>query len=155
MLLTAKEMVPTDVYEITTKPRARRRATAAEEHFLYLRAASVQIALEELKNRNLYPVQVGKHVVHNGEQVRMEMPWNNFPDVLYTFYVYYCYSQGLTRSMDLARQVLLYVFYGSYTRKYKLDKTRYSVTKKSILHGIHLKTCCNRYQICYQYYFNY
>ena len=105
----------------------------------------MQFALEVLKNRNLYPVQVGKHVVYkDGGQVEMKMPWNNFPDVLYTFYVNYCYAQALTQSMSVARRVLMYVFYGSYTRKVKVEKTRYSITSKSILHGIHMKTACNR-----------
>ena len=46
--------------------------------------------------------------------------WNNFAEVVYTFYVYYCVAEGLQETSVLARQVLLYLFYGSWIlSKYK------------------------------------
>ena len=60
--------------------------------------------------------------------------------MLYTFYVLYCYYEGLTRSSTMARQVLMYIFYGKYLQK----KKNKPAIPYPILHGLHYKTTAGR-----------
>ena len=56
------------------------------------------------------------------------------PQVLYVFFVLYCYYEGLTQTQDETREVLLYIFHGTYEHK-KKDR---APLQKPIIHG---KTC--------------
>lgn len=49
--------------------------------------------------------------------------WSNFPNVLYTAHAVYCALEGLSRTSDKAREVLLFFFYGLYCWETKLYKT--------------------------------
>jgi hypothetical protein len=84
----------------------------------------------------MYPV----HVSDMGGGVE----WDNFPQVLYTFWIHYTAAEGLTRSQncvancvpscarirlclrrshDVSRQVLLYLFHGCYQEVKKNQPT--------------------------------
>jgi hypothetical protein len=66
--------------------------------------------------------------------------WNNFSEVLYTFFALYCYYEGLLQSQTLTRQVLLYIFHGKYLHR-KKDR---APQLYPIVHGIHFKTTFGR-----------
>ena len=63
--------------------------------------------------------------------------WDNFAEVLYTYFIHYCAAEGLTMSHDLARDVLLYLFYGTW--EHKKTKRRYPVVR-----SIHLQATNGR-----------
>ena len=86
----------------------------------------------------MYPI----HVSDMGGGVE----WDNFPQVLYTFWIHYTAAEGLTRSQncvancvpscarirlclrrshDVSRQVLLYLFHGCYQEVKKKSTHRY------------------------------
>ena len=57
----------------------------------------------------LCDVQIKANDMPNGKL------WNNFAQVTYTFYVHYCAAEGLQETSVMARQVLLYLFYGTWS----------------------------------------
>ena len=61
-----------------------------------------------LKSHGLSPVKVPAAWTPTKEE------FNNFNMVLYCYYNYYCYFEGLSTTQMEARQVLLYLFYGTY-----------------------------------------
>ena len=122
------------VYKVSNTPVLRTRAKAPDEHFTFLRAGSCQSATLELKNANLYPANVHKHI--NGS----EATWNNYADTLYTFLVHYCIAEGLTRTDGMVRLVMLYLFHGKYM--YRAKKNVY--LEKPIIQGVHYKVINGR-----------
>ena len=69
---------------------------------------SHSVACSALKNRGLYPVSVSASLTPHGE------PFDNYNTCLYIYHVYYCLAEGITRVHSLARDVLLYLFHGTY-----------------------------------------
>ena len=65
------------------------------------------------------------------------MCWDNFVQYGYTFHVHYCQLEGLDITSDLARDVLLYVFYGEYTDKSK---------EYPVMRCLHYKTIQGRHR---------
>lgn len=106
----------------------RKRAEAADETLPFLRAGACQSATLELKNLNLYVTIVT-------DMPGEKKSWNNFPTVLYTFYVYYCVAEGLVKTSELARAVLLYLFHG----KCQYVDRKKRLRERPVLHGIHFK----------------
>ena len=79
--------------------------------FKFLHKNSTHKAIEQLRDSGLFPM-VCNDVPDVGT-------WDNFAQVLYTFWIYYCFYEGLTITSDKARLVLIYCFYGKYTTKIK------------------------------------
>ena len=65
----------------------------------------------------MYPVGIKAVDMFN------KTPWDNFAQCLYTFYVEYCFREGLSMTSDMSREVLLYIFYGTYTWTYKKKRS--------------------------------
>ena len=98
------ETVPTDqLYCLNPMRNSRPRATKTHGALPFLRRHAVTESLIRQKNACLYPVKM-----------KGKTNWDNFPQYLYTFHVHYCELEGLQMSHNLARQVLLYLFYGTY-----------------------------------------
>ena len=64
-------------------------------------------------------------------------PWDNFVEVLYTFHVHYCVAEGLTETSDMARKVLLYLFYGSWVSSTNKSAPIIRYLHKKIISGRH------------------
>ena len=122
-------------YKASDTPVLRTRAKAADEHFKFLRGGSCQSATLELKNANLHPATVLKHIPGAGVA-----SWNNYADTLYTFLVHYCIAEGLTRTDGMVRKVMLYLFHGKYM--YRAKKNVY--LEKPIIQGVHYKVTNGR-----------
>lgn len=94
------------------QPRTGRRRVKGSlkphKHLPYLCVSSVNAAVTELKNLGLYPVRVLAANMPSGKD------WNNFAEVLYTFWILYCHNEGLVRTSDMARQVMIYIFYAHF-----------------------------------------
>ena len=96
------------IYELYPARNSRPRATKTHGSLSFLRQHSFNAAITKMKNACLYPVKLKGGTM-----------WNNFPQCMYTLHVYYCELEGLARTQQLARKVLLYIFYGTYTEKGK------------------------------------
>ena len=105
--------------------------------FLFLRRGGVIVAVDKLKDNNIYPVMVSKkNMPHN-------KAWDNVADVLWRFYVHYCAAEGMSESNNIARLVRNYIFYGVY--KYKRTVKQKTLTVlKPFLHGLHYKITTGR-----------
>jgi hypothetical protein len=77
-------------------------------HLTFLRRVTLQKAVTELRNLGLFPFQTTAESMEAGKA-----PVNNFAQVKVVFYIWYCYFEGLPRSSDLAREVLVYLFHGA------------------------------------------
>ena len=107
------------LYECSKSREYRKYLTKPHPELTFLRKACVVAAVDALKDRCMYPVGVKAADMFNNE------PWNNFAQCLYTFYVEYCFREGLAMTSDMSREVLLFIFYGTFTWTYK---------KKSVSH---------------------
>jgi hypothetical protein len=76
----------------------------------FLDDASVKVAINGMKDDNVYPICVPEKKMPGDAPA-----WTNIPTALYTFWVRYCNHLGLTQTNPTARTVLLYLFYGSFT----------------------------------------
>ena len=99
------EEVPQGEPYKASKRSTRGNSTKAHKHLNYLNLTSVNKAILALKNLNKYPVRILAANMPNGKD------WNNFGDVLYTFWIFYCKEEGIVRTQDHARRVLLYIFF--------------------------------------------
>jgi hypothetical protein len=97
-----------NVYTLNPMRNSRPRAVKTHSALPYLRQHAVNAAVTRMKDACLYPVKM-----------KGETNWNNFPQYLYTFHVHYCDLEGLEMSQNLARKVLLYIFYGTYKQNHK------------------------------------
>ena len=109
--LKAEDDVPSSrsLYQANPLRQAKPESTQAHPVLSFLRAWPVNLTLEILRNRGFYPVQVKGSGMPNGKK------WNNFAQFLYTFHAIYCDAEGLSRTQTLARQILLYLFYGTWS----------------------------------------
>ena len=114
-----------EVYTLYQMRNSNPRATSTHSKLPFLRQHCVNVAVERMKNRCIYPVNI------------KELKWNNFLQYFYEFHVHYCELEGLTRSHELSRQVLLYLCYGSYKDKGKLFP---------IIRCLHYKTIQGRHR---------
>ena len=95
--------VPTaqDVYDATEAiPYYKTLSTRAHPELQFLRAAPVMKAIEELRDRCLYPVNVRAADMPTG------VGWNNFAVVLYNFHAIYCHLEGLSRTSTMSKDVM-------------------------------------------------
>ena len=91
------------------------KKTKSHPQVPYLRSAPLRGVIEYLQDNMIYPCAV------KAKDMPTKAEWNNFPSVLYKAHAVYCALEGLSRSSDKAREVLLYFFYGQYgweTKKY-------------------------------------
>ena len=63
--------------------------------------------------------------------------WDNFARVIYTFHVHYCFAEGLTETSEMTRQVLLYLFYGSWMSPKKKSSPIIRYLHNKIISGCH------------------
>ncbi len=106
--LTVDDVVPRgEVYTLNPNRNSRPRATATHRALPYLRQHAVSQAVIRMKNSCIFPVAI------------KNIKWSNFAQFLYTFHVHYCDLEGIPITQDLARHVLLYLFYGTYMDKLK------------------------------------
>ena len=63
--------------------------------------------------------------------------WDNFAQVIYTFHVHYCFAEGLTETSEMTRQVLLYLFYGSWMSPKNKPSAIIRYLHKKIISGRH------------------
>ena len=126
----AGEEIPTedDLYECTTSRKHKSTSTRSHKDIPFLRAASVNATVLTMQNRGLYPVRCTAESMPSGVR------WDNFAEVLYTFHAYYCYYEGLALTSDMARAVMLFMFYGNYQWQTRQRKTKQIVHRtKSFL----------------------
>jgi len=67
------------------------------------------------------------------------LQWNNYPDCLYRTHAVYCGKEGLSRSSDLAKQVLYFMFYGHYMWSTKNSKKELVTRTKPFIFFLHKK----------------
>ena len=100
---------PQVVYQKNESRVLNRRSKKENITLRYIRGASHDAAIKRLRNLGLFPVSVSPEDSPTGKL------WNNFAQVLYTYFIHYCAAEGLTTSHDVTRSVLLYLFYGYFT----------------------------------------
>ena len=125
------------IYECNKSRVFQRHATKPHAELRFLRRACVIEAVVSLKNRCMYPIGC------KGKDMPTNEPWDNFAQCLYTFYVEYCFREGLAMTSDLARQVLLFIFYGQFEWTYKRKQTSFSRIK-SVLFWLQKKVSQGR-----------
>ena len=103
-LLQVGEEVPHEgSYKAHDHPSRAKGSKKTHKLLTFLNVSSVNKAVADLKDLGLYPVRC-KYMPDGSD-------WNNFAQVLYSFWILYCYYEGITRTQELARQVLVYLFY--------------------------------------------
>lgn len=106
----------------------------------FLRAGAVVGAADHMRDNNDSPVQCLQSTNPSAEHAHLfgdgVDSWDNIVENKWKFYAYYCNEEGLTESMDIAKLVKLYVFYGSYWFGRTVRKQKV-ITRKPVLHGIH------------------
>ena len=111
------------LYECGKSREYRKYLTKPHPELPFLRKACVLAAVDALKDRCMYPVGIKAVDMFN------KHPWDNFAQCLYTFYVEYCFREGLSMTSDMSREVLLYIFYGTFTWTYKKKSVSHTRTK--------------------------
>jgi hypothetical protein len=146
--MKARETVPTlnDIYEVRAGRTYRRFSTKPHPELQFLRYASVNGAVLAVKNRGVYVICVKAKDMPNGHK------WDNFAQGLYIFWIEYCHREGLSLTSDLARRILLYLFFGTYMwviRKKVDDEPVVIEKEKPILFWLHKKVRNGRSRFCY------
>lgn len=80
-------------------------ASTPHPHLPFTRRVSHNAAITKLRNAGYWPHAVSAKNCPTGE------PYNNFIKVGYKYWIEYCLAEGLTRSSERGRKVLLYIFY--------------------------------------------
>ena len=93
------------VYAAHKRAGRAKGSTKFHKNLMFLNVSSVSKAITALKNLGLYPLRCMGAAMPGGKE------WNNFAEVLYTFWIFYCYYEAIDRTLDLARPVLLYIFF--------------------------------------------
>lgn len=79
------------------------RTKSAHSYLAFLRGVSHNYAINALRNLGAYPVQT--------EATGTTGVYSNFTNVLYYYWCYYCFAEGLNKHHVTAREVLVYLFY--------------------------------------------
>ena len=87
-------------------PSMRSTSFAKHPQLPFLRYTYVTAVMRKLRNMDYIPVMISAKEMPNG------VAWNNFHKVLHAFRVYYMHCAGYTWDMDIARELLVYLFYG-------------------------------------------
>ena len=128
------ELVPTkdDIYECRPDHAFsyRKDATKPHKEFLFVRAASLLGAINYCLNHNLYLVHCKPGDMPTGDH------WDNYAQVMYPLHAVYCKLQGLPRTHDMVRLLLLYFFYGTYQWSTKDKDGNPVIRVKLVVFGI-------------------
>ena len=98
-----------------------RRLMEQHSNFKFMRAGGVNYSLGRMRNKGVIPYKMNPKYMpeawggSDGKKI-----WSNYSKNLRMFHAHYCYAQGITRTQDLARTLLIYLFYGKakYLKKY-------------------------------------
>ena len=104
-----------------------RRSMAYHPNFQYLRAGAVIWAIKKLRSLGLTPIRIKPETL---PQHIMDQGYDNYVKVINTFHACYCHAQGLSRTSDMARLVLLYLHFGKGVFKQKPSKIILIIRKK-------------------------
>ena len=106
--LKAGEVVPNRPYTLTPDRGINPRSTKRHSDLVFCRAFPCNRAFRRMKNKCLHPVLVKALCSPTGAE------WNNFVQCRHEWAVHYCDLEGISRTNNLAREIVLYVFYGKY-----------------------------------------
>ena len=112
-----------DQYECSERKKHKSNQDGEHKDIPLFRAVSVTKTILYMVNGGWYPVSCTPASMPNGKR------WDNFASCLYHFHALYCWLEGLARTSREAREVLLYVFYGTYKWKTKMKETKVVVTR--------------------------
>jgi hypothetical protein len=107
-ILKTGESVPNRLYSLDSERSANPRSTKRHTDLPFLRAFPCNRAFRRMKNGCLYPILVKAASSPTGED------WSNFVQCRIEFRAHYCDLEGISRTNNLAREILLYMFYGTY-----------------------------------------
>jgi len=83
------------------------RTVTPHNYFRFLRGVSHNYAINASRNLGCFPVTVAA----DDEDNLSDRIFCNHTKVLLTYYIHYCYAEGLHPSSQTAREVLVYLFY--------------------------------------------
>ena len=89
----------------------------AHKELPFLRTSSHSACILSLQNLGFYPVQVHSKKMSGGKG-----SYENIAEVLYNYFLDYLNFEGLEESNDLARKVMIYLFYGTFVPRKKPGK---------------------------------
>ena len=104
-------------YDMTRVVDAFPEKMHGHKELRFLRASSHAACILSLQNLGFYPVQV-----HAAKMPGGKGSYENIAEVLYNYWLDYLNFEGLEETHDLARSVLLYLFYGTFVPKRKPTK---------------------------------
>ena len=134
-ILAPGEVVPQGrVYILNVNRMSRPRATKTHCDMTFLRAYPVNEAINRMKDAKeagLYPCKVKAAESPTG------LDWDNYVQCNYEFATNYCQIEGLARKSLMAREVLLYTFYGSFLQRGK---------EVPLIRCLHYKTMSGRHR---------
>ena len=125
-------------YEKKKRAEVLKETTRLMEHhanFKYLRAGGVTYALRRMRDNNVYPLKMNPKYMPCGPD-KKRLSWNNLSKCRRMFRAYYCSAEGVLMTQDKAREILIYIFYG--TAKYlKKAVPCLAVLHKKLVTGMH------------------
>jgi hypothetical protein len=92
--------------QVMRTPAIKSTSFAKHAQLPFLRSTYVNAVMRKLRNLDYIPAMISKSEMPNG------VAWNNFHKVLNAFRVFYMHYAGYTFGMDIARELLVYLFYG-------------------------------------------
>ena len=120
---------PDDSYNPDDSPERCHKPACTSNHrtLTFLRLQSLLTAVLALKNRGMSPVRV------RAKDSPTKKDWDNVATTLHCLHHHYCAAEGLARTSDHARKILLYMFFGQYWKKDKKGKFR----RTPVLRALH------------------
>ena len=106
-----EDMTFKEMYKLETKDQRKNmmspRTGTAHNHMAFLRGVGHNFAINGCRNAGFWPTIVLAKNCPTGQR------YDNTPRTLYRYWIDYCRAEGLTRSHQLARKVLMYLFYAT------------------------------------------
>jgi len=140
-IVKSSDTVPTrhDQYDAEmAMPHYKAGANKSHTEVPLFRYAALADALRYLRNEGESPIQVRAKDMPTGQT------WNNYPPTLYKLHAKYCANQGLSRTSDMARQLLLYMFHGFFLWTTKNSKKQTVQKVKPFIFFVHKKMVAQR-----------
>ena len=122
------------------KPRATvmketRRCMSHHANFKFMRTGGVTYAFGRMRENNVTPLKMNpKFMPVSADGQRLS--WNNYSKCLRMFRAYYCNAAGIHMTQDMARELLIYAFYGK-AKYLKSYKPCLAVLHKKLVTGMH------------------
>lgn len=79
-----------------------------QKHLTFLNTGPHLQTIERLRNKGYYLITIRKCTMTGGQN------WDNHAQCKWVYFIHYCVNEGITRTLQIARSVMLYVFYGHY-----------------------------------------